>query len=266
MVFKTLLILVKLFEKSLFDFNGFLVKKYVNLITMLKIFIIISLSSTNFFNKTFASLPSTAGKVLSLEQAVNHLHKTEFKQAQTALLKLIEKQPNSVPVLYNLGLSLYQQNKYPETQAYWRQALFIDPYNHKVRQGLKQMGDTPPFWLALPSDLIGAIQFLLWSVFIFLIYKKKFWSLSRIWLVPAIFIQVISVFYFYPRMQNYATLIQNTSLYSDSNSSAPILFEQSAGALLKIKKIKNNWSYVILSDIKEGWIPSELLIPLKNTN
>ena len=220
----------------------------------------------SLFNKACASPPLATNEASSFEQSVNHINKKEFEQAQTILMKLLEEKPNSVPLLYNLGLTFYQQKKQAEARAYWRQAIFKNPYNTKVQQGLKETGDALPFWLIWPSDIVWAIQFLLWASFVFLIYKKNFYTLIRILSLPAIFIQVVSLLYFYPRTQNYATLVQNTSLHSDSNSSAPVLFEQTAGVLLKIKKTKNNWSYVILSDIKEGWIPSEFLIPLKNTD
>ena len=234
---------------------------------MFKVFIVLSfVLIVTPFNKTSANSLTNTNKTSSFEQAVDHLYKKESEQAQIILMNLLEKKPNSVPLLYNLGLSFYQQKKPAEALAYWRRAIFYNPYNTTVKTSLKHIGDISPFWLIWPSDIVWAVQFLLWTVFIFLIYKKNFWSLSRIWLAPAIFIQVISLLYFYPRTKNYATLVQNTSLHSDSNASAPVLFEQNAGVLLKIKKTKNNWSYVILSDIKEGWVSSELLIPLKNTS
>ena len=234
---------------------------------MFKVFVISIFVSIVFIitlsNKTLASsLPST-NETSSFEQAVNHLYKKESEQAQIILMKLLEKKPNSVPLLYNLGMAFHQQKKQAEALAYWRRAIFNNPYNTTVKTSLKHIGDTSPFWLIWPSDIVWAIQFLLWTNFVFLIYKKKFYTLFRIWPLLAILIQVISLLYFYPRTQNYATLVQNTSLHSDSNASAPVLFEQKAGVLLKIKKIKKNWSYVTLSDIKEGWIPSEFLIPLK---
>ncbi len=271
MVSKMLLILVKLLKKSDLIFDRFLNIKYAKLTNMFKAFVISSFVSLifftgSFFNKACASPPSATNEASSFEQAVDHLHKKEFEQAQTILMKLLEEKPNSIPLLYNLGLTFYQQKKQAEARAYWRRAIFNNPYNTKVLASLKHIGDTLPFWLTWPSDIVWAIQFLLWASFVFLIYKKKFLVLSRIWPMLAIPIQVISLLYFYPRTQNYATLVQNTSLHSDSNSSAPVLFEQKAGVLLKIKKTKNNWSYVILSDIKEGWIPSEFLIPLKNTD
>ena len=216
-------------------------------------------------NKTFANSLLNTNEVSAFEQAVHHLHKKESEQAQTLLMKLLKKKPYSAPLLYNLGLAFYQQKKLPQTLAYWRRAIFHNPYNTTIKTSLKHI-DSSPFWLVWPSDIVWAIQFLLWTGFVFLIYKKQFFTLFRIWPLVAISIQVVSVLYFYPRTQNYATLVQNTSLHSYSNVSAPVLFEQNAGVLLKIKKIKNNWSYVLLSDIKEGWIPSELLIPLKNTD
>jgi len=216
-----------------------------------------------FFNRSFANPPPATNEISLFKQAVNHLYKKEPKQAQNIFMDLLEEKPNSVPLLYNLGLSFHQQKKMAEALGYWRRAIFYNPYNTTLKASLKHIGDTLPFWLVWPSDIIWAVQFLLWTVLIFLIYRKNFWSILRIWLTPAILIQFISFFYFYLRTQNYATLVQNTSLHSDSNASAPVLFEQTAGVLLKIKKSKNNWSYVMLSDIKEGWVPSDLLIPLQ---
>ena len=202
----------------------------------------------------------------SFEQAVALLHKKEWKQAQLLLQEQLKAGKTSLPVLYNLGLTFYQLNKPAFARAYWLKALFNHPYNQQVRKGLKQVEDACPFWLKWPSDFVFAVQAFLLICLIILLYKKKFQAIVRFWLAPALCAQTLSVFYFYPRLQaqNYAILTQPAELYSDSSSSAPVLFKPKEGAFVKIKKtVKNNWSYIILSDTTRGWVLSKFLIPLK---
>ena len=199
-------------------------------------------------------------------KALTNLQDNKPAEAARLFSDFLKTKPASEAGLFNLALSLYRQDeKKDPARAYWRQILFNNPYNQQTREALNLIEDKKYFWLWTPPDFIMGLMAFSWLIFILLFFKKKFFSL-RWWIPVWLVVHGFSSYYFYLRMGNHSTLMQDSMVLSAPDTTAPVLFEQTAGVLVKVLPEKDplpNWSHIETSPGKRGWLHSRLLLPLK---
>ncbi len=199
-------------------------------------------------------------------KALTNLQDNKPEEASRLFSEFLKTKPQSEAGLFNMALSLYRQSgKEDPARAYWRQVLFQNPYNRQTREALNLIEDKKYFWLWIPQDFILGLIAFSWFILIFLFFKKKFLAL-RWWLPVWFIVHGFSSYYFYFRTGNYSTLMQDSMVLSAPDVTAPALFEQTAGVLVKVLPEKNDlqkWSHIETSTGKRGWLHSHLLLPLK---
>ena len=199
-------------------------------------------------------------------KALSHLQNNKTQEAIHLFSEFLKTNPQSEAGLFNLALSFYRQSgKKDPARAYWRQILFKNPYNLQTKDALNAIEDKKYFWLWLPEDLVLGLMALSWMILIFTLFKKKLPAL-RLWIPVWLIVHGFSSYYFYHRLSNYSTLMQDSTILSAPDAKAPVLFEQPAGALVKVLPKKNHlteWSHIQISPTKKGWLHSNRLLPLK---
>ncbi|MDE0518593.1 MAG: hypothetical protein OXH36_03425 [Bdellovibrionales bacterium] len=200
-------------------------------------------------------------------KALLALQKGQAKEASRLFSEFLEINPESESGRFNLALSLYRQKQAPDpARAYWRQVLFKNPYNSQTRAALNSIKDKKYFWLWIPADLFLALMAFSGVMVLFLLFKKKLGSVFQWTLFLWVIVHAFSAYYFYHRFENYGSLIQSCQVFSAPSSKAPVLFEQEAGALVKVQDKNSSlksWSQIRISPSKIGWVPSAFILPIK---
>ena len=199
-------------------------------------------------------------------KALINLQDNKPEEASRLFSEFLKTEPASEAGLFNLALSLYRQSgKKDPARAYWRQILFNNPYSRQTKEALNSIEDKKYFWVWIPQDLVLGLIALSWFILILIFFKKNFFAFR--WWIPIWFIfHGFSFYYFYYRMGNYSTLMQDSMVLSAPDTTAPVLFEQKAGAMVKVLPKKDNlqeWSHIEISPGKRGWLHAHLLLPLK---
>lgn len=211
---------------------------------------------------------STKATADLFDKALTNLQDNKPEEASRLFSEFLKTNPDSEAGRFNLALSLYRHSgKKDPARAYWRQILFNNPYSRQTKEALISIEDKKYFWLWIPKDLTLGLMSFSWLVLIFFLFKKNFFTL-RLWIPVWFIIHGFSAYYFYYRMGDHSTLMRNSMVLSAPDSKAPILFEQKAGALVKIlpkKKYLPEWSHIEVLG-KRGWLPSHLLLSLKIQN
>lgn len=213
----------------------------------------------------FFTLSARAEESL-FNKALTSLQNNKPQEAIHLFSEFLKTNPQSEAGLFNLALSFYRQSgKKDPARAYWRQILFKNPYSLQTKEALNIIEDKKYFWIWLPADLILGLMALSWLALVFILFKKKLPAL-RLWIPVWLIVHGFSSYYFYHRLRNYSTLMQDSMILSAPDAKAPVLFEQTAGALVRVLPQKDHlqeWSHIQISPTKKGWLHSNLLLPLK---
>ena len=204
-------------------------------------------------------------------QGLNYLQKNQDKKARHSFKEYLKKNPKSLSARFNLALSFYQQSVREEqahlkelARAYFRQVLFENPYHSPTRQALSLLKDKKYFWLWLPPDLIlvfmaFSIIFLLW-----LFFKKKPLKLG---ITICLIGLAISGAYFYYRLQDHGTLMQDCAILSAPSSKASSIALAKQGSLIRIlsknRPSTKGWLAIQQESGLKAWLPSSCILPLK---
>lgn len=218
------------------------------------------LASGFTFSASKARAPDS--KVL-FEKALNQLKNNNPSSASKLFSKLLKTHPESKSGRFNLALSLYQQpDKKDQARAILRQVLFEDPYHAQTRSLLKQLKDKKYFWLWIPEDFILALMALGLSGLIFAIFRKSL-PIFRLGVGLFLIFQGFGAYYFYLRALNYGSLKQDSPVLSGPDPSAPVLFEQKAGTLLKALSMKTQEGLIhVQISNNRGWLNASKFLPL----
>ncbi|MDE0120079.1 MAG: hypothetical protein OXM55_08760 [Bdellovibrionales bacterium] len=215
----------------------------------------------------FLFISSTLAQDKLFSKALLSLQEGQTEEASRLFSEFLEINPESESGRFNLALSFYRQKQAPDpARAYWRQILFKNPYSLQTRAALNSVEDKKYFWLWIPEDMLLAFMALSWIILLFLLFKKKSGAMFPLGISLWVIAHVFSAYYFYHRFENYGSLIKTCKVFSAPDSKAPVLFEQKAGTLVKVRE-KNSplktWSQVQISPTKTGWVKTSFILPLK---
>ena len=108
-----------------------------------------------FFLFVFSCQFSVA-KENKFQEALNHLNKEEFIEAENLFSEILINKPEWEKVRYNLAYTLYLKGEEEKALAFQRQVFFQNPYNKPIiEEDLWSL-----LWLYVPSDIVLAVLFL----------------------------------------------------------------------------------------------------------
>ena len=216
---------------------------------------------------------SLKSQALIFQKGLKALQKNQT--ASPFFFEFLKKEPLSSAGLFNLGFSFYQEGKESLAKAFWRQALFQNPYDPRLRTALKKVGDKSYFWLWIPEDLVWGLMAIAFFILSLCIWhfrphqslnkeKSKVQDQAFFWLFVrknwfsvffCSFCFIVGSFYFYVRLKPYHTLTEEALLFSAPDPQAPTLLELEKGrVILKIKDLSKEWQKARLLEGPTGWL------------
>lgn len=214
----------------------------------------------------------------------------KFDLATQTFSSLNAENPNQTAVLFNWGLSAFQNNQKGLAIGAWRKALNIEPYHLPTRAALSYAAKIIPnqskaqdTWFErvraqyLQDLTLNQLLFSTWILFVtaggfISVYLGKRRAALRdltplpvlnwipVVLLMALFVSLgLLGLKCYDWITPRATVVISTAVKTGPDESGSSLFEVKEGMEILIKQQKNNWTQIHSPGGMSGWVPNNIL-------
>jgi tetratricopeptide (TPR) repeat protein len=221
-------------------------------------------------------------------EGIAQFQSQKLPEAQTAFEKALDQNPNSVAVLFNLGLVHLQEGHKGWAAALWRKALSLQPGMSPARKALDGLSRDLPTpnndddggWIQQFRVLITAqVPWFAWLGGLWITFVFSGWTLARFFgdrqrakeleqplpgwpavslcsLTLAFLIAIVMTFKWFDDNQPRATVIAGkAALHLTPDAAATTLAEIAPGSEVEILKRYQDWVQVSFGASTNGWIP-----------